>query len=666
MGLDIAKALGNPIRKKGYVEVGDNVVTWCIGHIIQTAEPQDYSSEYERWGIDYLPMVPQEWKVKGNPKTADQLKIIGNLIKRANEIVNCGDAAREGQLIVDEVLSHFDYQGPAKRLWLNEMNQSAIKKALAIMKGNDCYSNLRDAALGRQRSDWLMGMNLTRAYTCAWRTVGNNTVLHLGRVQTPTLCMIVARDFEIENFTASTFYNLKALIDHVNGAFFARWIPPKGAAYLDFAGHITDKAIIKAVAAKIQGQNAHILACQTTPKKQSCPLPFSLGGLQKSVNKRLGLSPAQTLEIAQALYEKHKLTSYPRTDYSHLPESEHADGPAIIAAAKANLGNLWNFAGEPDFSLRSSAWNDEKIGDHHGIRPTNTTGVDMGALSKAELTVYQMVVRQYLAQFYSDYRYESTVIDIECEEEQFKATGAVETDAGWRVLFGAEAKEEDDEAQSKLPKVNSGDSVLVTDTQIETKKTNPPPRFNGALIIDAMEKAHLFVTDERIKKLLKETGIGTPATRANIVEELVKRGYIEEVKEGKKKVYISTERGRVLYAVAPVQLKSPDLTAYSEALLKDVEKGERTLESFMNQQILFIHKLIDTVKSGEVAKTMPLVKKTNEAGSANATAKPFVKATTDEKACQCGRAMIARKGPSGQFWGCSGFPVCRSTQKKEA
>lgn len=174
------------------------------------------------------------------------------------------------------------------------------------------------------------------------------------------------------------------------------------------------------------------------------------------------------------------------------------------------------------------------------------------------------------------------------------------------------------------------------------------------------------MTDERIKKLLKETGIGTPATRANIVEELVKRGYIEEVKEGKKKVYISTERGRVLYAVAPAQLKSPDLTAYFEALLKDVEKGERTLESFMNQQILFIHKLIDAVKAGDVAKSMPLVKNRDEAGSTNATVKPFVKATSSEKACQCGRAMIARKGPSGQFWGCSGFPVCRSTQKKEA
>ena len=664
MGMDIAKALGTPIRKQGYVEVGDDMVTWCVGHVIQSFDPQDYSPEYEKWRIDYLPLVPKHWCVKGNPKTAEQLSTIGRLLKRAKEVVHCGDAAREGQLIIDEVLDHFQYKGATKRLWLNEMNQAAIKKALLGMKNNAAYASLRDAALGRQRSDWLMGINLTRGYTCAWRQVGNSTVLHLGRVQTPTLCMIVARDIEIENFKPKNYFNLKALISVEKGEFFAKWIPPKDAPYLDEAGHVLNEHIVQGVADKVRGQQARIIACDTSPKKQSCPLPFSLGGLQKAVNKRLGLSPADTLEIAQSLYEKHKLTSYPRTDYSHLPESEHKDGPALIAAAKANLGTHWDFPGTPNFSLRSHAWNDAKIGDHHAIRPTAITGVDMTALSKNELIVYQMVVRQYLAQFYPDYRYESTVIDVESVAEQFKASGSVETDPGWKILFGLDSKEDDEEEESKLPVVSGGDLGSVANTQIEAKKTAAPPRFNGALIIDAMEKAHLFVSDERIKKLLKETGIGTPATRANIVEELVNRGYVSEVKEGKKSVYISTEKGRVLYSVAPIQLKSPDLTAYFEALLKDVEKGGRSLDSFMDQQQLFVTKLIERVKSGEVAKTMPLVDADSGPLQENVRGKPFTKAKEGEKACKCGRAMVARKGSTGEFWGCSGFPACRNTEKK--
>lgn len=676
MSRDIAKAIGllGGAKTDGYIEAqNDHIVTWCVGHLLQQSSPEAYGPQYASWDASLLPIVPTAWKMEGNAKTAGQLKIIGSLLKKATLVINAGDAAREGQLIVDEVLEHFGYKGPVKRLWLHELNTPAIKKALAGMKDNKDYLPLYQSALARQRSDWVMGMNLTRGYTSAWKSRGNGGVLHFGRVQTPTLCMIVARDFEIENFVPKDYFVLRGRMKHQNGEFLATWQPPEGADCIGPDGRITNKGALDAVAAKIKGKTAAITEHDTKGKSQQPWLPFSLGGLQKAANKALGLSPAETLVVAQSLYETHKLTSYPRTDYSHLPEGEHGMSKGIIDAAKSCFGSKWDFPGTPDFSLKSPAWDSSKIGDHHGIRPTMVSNYDLSKLSSKELAVYRMVVRQFLAQFYPPYKYDATGVTLVVEDETFRATGTVEKSAGWKVLYRKAGEEEtqgdgdgEDGEGTNLPPMSKGESCLVTEGIVDSKKTTPPARFNGASLIDAMERAYLFVSDERIKKVLKETGIGTPATRAAIVENLVTRGYIEEQGKGKKKFYVSIQRGRALYDVAPDELRKPDLTAYFEELLKQVEAGKLGMNDFLDRQLKFVTKLVDDIKSGKAADRIPKdllppEAKKDGGGHSRSPAK-FTKAAKGEKACPaCGRAMRERKGAKGNFWGCSGYPECKKT-----
>lgn len=674
MGMDIAKAIGlaGGARNDGYVEAkDDHVVTWAVGHLLQQASPEAYGAEYASWDVKVLPIVPTAWKMEENAKTAKQLHVIGKLLKKATLVINAGDSAREGQLIVDEVLDHYGYKGPVKRLWLHELNTPAIRKALAGMKDNKEYRTLYESALARQRADWLMGMNLTRGYTTAWKARGNGGAMHVGRVQTPTLCMVVERDLEIENFVPKDFFVLKGKMKHANGEFLATWQPPEGAACVGADGRINNKAVLDEIAARVKGKTANITNHETKAKQSQPYLPFSLGGLQKAANKALGLSPAETLVVAQSLYEAHKLTSYPRTDYSHLPEGEHGMSKDIIDAAKSCFGSAWDFPGTPDFSLKSPAWDSSKIGDHHGIRPTMVRDYDLSKLSSKELAVYRMIVRQFLAQFYPPYKYDATSVELVAEGETFRASGTVEKSAGWKVLFRKGGKDEEEgdgagEGEASLPPMKGGDTCLVTEGIVESKKTTPPARFDGASIIDAMERAHLFVSDERIKKVLKETGIGTPATRAAIVENLVTRGYIDEQGKGKKKVYVSSARGRALYGAMPNEMRKPDLTAYFEELLKQVESGKLGLDDFFSRQLKFVTKLVDDIKSGAAAERIPkdLAPPTEKKeGKAPVRLK---KAAKGEKACPaCGRAMRQRKGTKGMFWGCSGFPECKQTAQVE-
>lgn len=610
MARDIAMAIGGDVQSHdGYMTVGrDDVVTFCIGHLLTQAGPEAYDPAHKQWDLSLLPIAPQRWLMEPAPKTSKQLKVVGKLVRQARSVVNCGDAAREGQMIVDEILDHFDYEGPADRLWLQEMNTSAIRTAISRMKSNGEYQNLYASALARSRADWLIGMNLTRAYTMAWQTAGNRGPLHIGRVQTPTLCMVVQRDLDIEAFVPEAYYLLKGQFKHKNGLFTAQWSPNPAASYLDDNGRVKDLKLIRSIATQLSGKPGVITAHATSQKKQQPPLPFSLGDLQKAVNKMFGLSPSQTLDIAQALYEKHKLTTYPRTDYSHLPEDEHRLAPGIIDAVKQTFGDEWNFPGEPDFSLKSPAWNSAKIGDHHGIRPTNAKGKAISSLSNMERAIYELIVRHFLAQFYPPYVYDSTSVTILVETEAFKVTGTVEVDPGWKVLMKESAKpKSDEEGGQQLPPMQKDDPCQLLEARVENKKTSPPPRFDGASLIDAMEKAYMFVTDPKVKPLIKETGIGTPATRAKIVDNLVERNYVVEAKEGKRKVYKSTPRGRALFAAVPDHLRKPDLTAYFEELLKAIERGEASLDKFVSQQLRFIDKLLTEIREGGVSARIPVI-----------------------------------------------------------
>ena len=674
MALDIARALGSDVvRRDGYFEVAGKVVSYAIGHLIGLEEPQAYDAKYGKWRLADLPIVipDGQWKMRPNPKTAAQLAIVGKLIKKATSVTHCGDAAREGQMIVDELLDYFGYRGPVRRLWLQEMNLPAIQRALASARNNEEYRNLYQSAMCRSEADWSIGMNLTRAYTDALQSKGGSGVLHFGRVQTNVLSMIVERDEVIENFEPKDIFNVTAGITVKAGTFAAQWLPPEEAPFLDDAGRVVVRAAAQAVVDAVSGKPAVIASCDTAcGKKKLQPLPYSLGDLQKEVNRAFGVSPSETLKIAQSLYETHKLTSYPRTDFSHLPEDEHGLGPSIIAACKSNFGAAWDFPGAPDFALRSHAWNNQKIGDHHGLRPTARQGYSLAKLSKLELAVYTMIVRRFLAQYYPVYLYDATSVRVRCGEHLFKAAGAVERQKGWQILYPSRSNSrEDGQDVVLLPPMQKDEAARIDSAQVNAGKTKPPPRFNGALIIDAMEKAYKQVTDERVKKIIRDIGIGTPATRAHIVDDLIARWYIGAHAEGKGSVYISTPRGRALYKCAPVQLRKPDLTAYFEELLARVSEGKMSAQDFMSRQVQFVTRLIDAVKSGEATRDMPkdipAAPKSPGAPAATgkrAASKPAPPQAGGKPCPKCGKAMRERLGASGKFFGCVGYPQCRHTQ----
>lgn len=618
---EIAAAIGTGQRScDGYIDAGGVNVSWCVGHVLEQAMPQDYDAAFEKWVLEHLPILPQQWKLLAKASTKAQVSVLKKLIREADEVIHAGDGDREGQLIVDELLHFCGFKGQVQRLWLQDLTPSGIKKAWAAMKPNAEFQNLSAAALGRQRSDWLLGINLTRAYSIAWGQAGNRGALHVGRVQTPTLGLIVARDLEIENFVPKDYFAPLIKLRHANGEFGAVWQPKADMPGLDDQNRIIDRAVAQALAAKLAGQAGVIASAKTERKKQPPPLPFTLAAIQKLGNK-FGMSPQKVLDVCQSLYEKHKMLSYPRTDCPYLAEADHANAPTVIAAIQGNLSGLMNIPAGMEPKIKSHAFDDKKLGAHTGIIPTPTQKHG-SELSADELVIYKLVARQYLAQFYAQREFDSTILLIEAAGESLKATGRQEIKLGWKALFGAD----EDDTEPTLPRVQQGDQVKLAAADVVSKKTTPPPRFDGSSLVDAMENIHKFVTKDEVKKRLRETdGLGTPATRGVIIENLVSREYLAEVKEGKKNVLISTPKGRQLIKSVPKEISAPDLTAYFESLLKQVEEGTFELAKFEGQQARFVTKLVDAVKSGEVAASMPRIADNTVARRPSKPASKFAK-----------------------------------------
>jgi DNA topoisomerase-3 len=621
LGMSIAEALhGATQRGDGFVRAGNDVVTWCIGHLLEQIKPEEYDPKMESWAMETLPFFPDKWrsrprsvkdkygrdikdqngKVKLDAGVLKQIKTIKGLIDEADEIIHAGDPDREGQLIVDELLMYLGNKKPAKRIWLRELNVQGIKKALGSLKPNGDYQSTCHAASARSRSDWLIGMNMTRGYTIAWQAAGNSKTIHIGRVQTPTLGLIVERDRDIEYFKPHDYFVLHARIRHQNGDFVATWKPGQ-AVPVDSEGRVACRVEADRIADTITSRSGHVASLKIEDKSAPPPLPFCLAELQKAANK-FGLSPQRTLDAAQSLYEKRKLTSYPRSDCPYLPESEHANALVIIETVRKNFGATYGeiFKGSPDPRIKSGAWNDKKLGAHSGIIPTDQKSA-VATLTSDERIVYELIARNYLVQFYAPYRYQSTVVETACEGELFVATGQVLTAMGWRELFGGAAKDED---AQHLPPMNENDSIHVKNAEVIVKKTTPPPRFNGASLIDAMSNIHRFVTDLGVKKTLKETqGIGTEATRAGIIENLIHRGYVDEVKKGKRTEYFSSARGRATIAMVTQELAKPDLTAWFEGKLTDIVDKKLSLDAFMAYQEKFLLKLFEGLSDAHMRVT---------------------------------------------------------------
>lgn len=580
----IAKFFGATKAGDGCITGPDVAVTWCFGHLFEQAAPDYYNEKYKRWNMSDLPIVPDEWKLLPREDAKKQIKIIGELLKTATEIVHAGDPDREGQLLVDEVLENFKCKAPVKRLWLSAMDDTSITKAIAGMKDGKVYHPLKLAAESRARADWLVGMNLTRAWTIQGRKSGYDGVLSVGRVQTPTLALIVKRDLEIENFKSRDFYEVEG-----DFTFPALWRPGKSVE-VDDEGRLLDKTIAAAVAAKVKGKPSTVVKYESKKCSQAAPLPHSLSSLQQSASAKYGFSAQEVLDIAQSLYETHKVSSYPRSDCRYLPASMHGEAGNVL---KGLTGEHKTFAGKANLGLKSGAFNDGKVTAHHAIIPT---GKIPSGLNPNEQKLYDLIVRAYLSQFYPEFKYQQVNIALECAGETFATSGRTTLDEGWKVITSGEDADEKKVAEPKLPLVAVGDKLDCAGAKVLSKKTKPANRYTDGTLIAEMTNVAKLVSDPKIKKRLKDTaGIGTEATRAGIIETLLKRKFIE--KKGKQ--LISSKVGRdLISALGSSEIVDVGTTGIFEGYLDDIAQGQLNPDKFIYDVKSNVSKQVDAVRAG--------------------------------------------------------------------
>jgi DNA topoisomerase-3 len=646
----IAEVLpGPPRRRDNYLECDNgDLVAWCAGHILELAPPDAYNPDYKTWALTHLPITPTTWKL--TPTVPDLLKTIKALLPRTTTVVHAGDPDREGQLLVDEVLEFLGYRGPVERVLISDLNPPAVRTAIASIQPNAKFRRLYDAALGRQRADWLYGLNMTRLYTVLGRAGGYSGVLSVGRVQTPLLGLIVRRDIDIERFVPKPYFVVTADVTFPSGPLIATWRPDRQADdALDSEGRLVDLAKARDIERKTNGQVAIVTTADSKRHAEPPPLPYSLDELQVDAGRRLGLSPKQILDVCQSLYETHKLTTYPRSDCSYLPEGHLAEAPHVVRAI-ADLAELAPVAARADLALRSRAWNDTKITAHHAIIPTPRSPAQ-ASLSSDERRVYELIARRFLAQFFPAHEYNQLDVQLHIAGETFGARGRQPVSPGWQLAIqpapddgdqGAGPGETDDRSESRIPPVKVGHEGRTSSRTVE-KKTTPPRRFTSASLVAAMTGIARFVSDAKIKQLLREAdGIGTPATRAAIIQTLFDRKFIEE----KKRQIVSTSTARALIAALPDVATRPDLTALWEAGLRRVHDGEGSLDDFL---------------AAVRAQLGELVTRAKAAG-------PLQLPGIEQRPCAapgCSGTLRQRPGKNGAFWACSRYPACTFTQDAE-
>ena len=459
----IASGIGVGKNFDGYISVndGNEIVTWCYGHILKQLNPDEYAEKYRAWRMEDLPIIPSQWKLKVKAEAAKQFKIIRELIGKATEIVNAGDPDREGQLLVDEVLDFVGNKKPVQRILLNALDEKSVKQSLKDLRDNNEFEGMKNAALGRSRADWLIGMNLSRAYTIQARQSGYESV-SVGRVMTPTMALVVHREEEIKNFKPVTHYAVKAIFANNIGEIPTIWQMSDTVSELDNEGRLLNASIAESFVKKLndlpKGTQGKVISIEEKNKSESQRLPYSLSTLQIEAGKRYGYSPQIVLDTMQTLYEK-KLTTYPRSDCEYLPENQYSDVKDILEHLK-DLPNkeFTELVVKADVTIRSKAWNDKKISAHHAIIPTRVKA-DFAKLTSIEQNLYLMVAQAYLAQFYPEYEYKATTVIITFADEKFIGKGKLVTKLGWKAIYRNAAKSETEEEESILPPVRENEPV---------------------------------------------------------------------------------------------------------------------------------------------------------------------------------------------------------------
>ncbi|WP_191831843.1 DNA topoisomerase III [Pseudomonas fluorescens] len=637
-GKDIARVLGAGQRGNGCYNGPGTVVTWCIGHLVEAAPPEGYDERYKRWSLDDLPIIPERWRVEVKASTAAQFKIVKQLLAGATELVIATDADREGEMIAREIVDQCGYRGPIQRLWLSALNDASIRKALSALKQSNETLPLYYSALARSRADWLIGMNLSRLFTLLGRQAGYDGVLSVGRVQTPTLALVVTRDREITQFISVPYWAIEILLSHAGRSFTASWIAPAGTT--DAAGHCLQQPVARQAAERIRtAGEAQVVSAETERVREAPPPPFDLGTLQEVCSRQLGLDVQETLDIAQSLYETHKATTYPRSDSGYLPVSMLSEVPAVLDALLTTDPSLQPIISQLDRNQRSRTWNDEKVTAHHGIIPT-VEPTKLSALSEKELAVYRLIRAHYLAQFLPYHEFDRTVAQIRCADQSLQATGKQIVAIGWRVVLAtpaADAAGDEPEQRSQvLPPLADGTHCRVGQVELKALKTLPPKPYTQGELVKAMKGVAKLVDDPRLKQKLKETtGIGTEATRASIIKGLLDRGYL--VKKGRS--VRASEAAFTLIDAVPAAIANPGTTAVWEQALDMIEAGGLTLEAFVDKQSIWITQLVQQYRGTALSIKLP-----------------------EGPACPlCGSATRQRTGKTGPFWSCSKYPDCKGT-----
>ncbi|WP_134597467.1 DNA topoisomerase III, partial [Pseudomonas aeruginosa] len=577
---------------------------------------------------------------------ATQFKVVKALLAKATHLVIATDADREGELIAREIIDLCGYRGPIERLWLSALNDASIRTALGKLRPSSDTLPMYYSALARSRADWLVGMNLSRLFTLLGRQAGYDGVLSVGRVQTPTLKLVVDRDREIAAFKSAPFWAIDVSLSTEGQAFSAQWVAPDGCT--DDAGRCLQQPVAQQAAQQIRAAgSAQVVSVETERVREGPPLLFDLGTLQEVCSRQLGLDVQETLQIAQALYETHKATTYPRSDSGYLPESMFAEVPTVLDSLLKTDPSLRPIMGQLDRTQRSRAWNDGKVTAHHGIIPT-LEPANLSVMSEKERAVYRLIRAHYLAQFLPHHEFDRTVAELSCGQQKLVATGKQVVVKGWRLVLDEPEREgsadEDADASARsqvLPALREAMACQIAGADIKALKTMPPKPYTQGELVKAMKGVARFVTDPRLKQKLKDTtGIGTEATRANIISGLITRGYI--VKKGRS--IRASDAAFTLIDAVPAAIADPGTTAVWEQALDMIEAGQLTLDVFIGKQAAWISQLI--AQYGSMSLSIKL---------AHGPACP-----------QCGASTRQRTGKSGPFWSCSRYPDCKGTLPVES
>lgn len=646
LGRAIAEGLdGNYKSGEGYIQKGDNIVTWAFGHILELAKPEEYDEKYKLWKLEDLPLPIKEFKYLPKKESKKQLKIICDLIHsdKITSIVNCGDADDEGQILVDEIIQYSKTSKPVFRVLINDLTPKAVKEEIAKIKPNADFKGMSERGFARSQADWIVGINLTRAYTIMARKNGYEGVLSVGRVQTPILSLIVNRDKEFENFKSINYYSLLGDFNINNNTIKAR---------LKTEDKILDENLAKEIKESCENQNAKI-NLKIENKKEYPPLPYNLLVLQAECAKLFGFSPDKTLEITQNLREKHKAITYNRSDCQYLPETMFEQAPNILNIIKENLNSndeIQALIASSDLTIKSKAFNDANISAHYGIIPTQNK--ISSQLTQDELVVYNLIAKRFIIQFFHPREYQTTTINLEVNQRIFTATQNKTTKSGFRSLWqnidSEEEQENNENDINDLSILKNGDIAKCSLIQIEKKQTKPRPYYTMTTLLKDLNSVAKYVSDERIKKLLIEKdkdkkgesgGIGTPATRSNHIKTLIEREYIE-VSKDKKQIIKSTKKGRDLIKLSPKSLITPDMTALWFEQQKMIEISELRREQFLEEI------------TKEVISEIQRIDKNQEFKILDNENKPKIQCP------QCNKGFLQRiksKNGNSWWWGCSEF-----------